>query len=138
MQPKGCENGLRLSNWNKFHCVLCKQSDQGRARLAPSLHAKQRKTKEDMATTARRRKSHPISHYWSLVKDIDDSQKMQLVTMLINSVKTADDGKAKRKLDANDYAGIWSDEEYMDADELVDTIRQARHFKDRTKFWDEL
>ena len=91
-----------------------------------------------MATTARRRKSHPISHYWSLVKDIDDSQKMQLVTMLINSVKTADDGKAKRKLDANDYAGIWSDEEYMDADELVDTIRQARHFKDRTKFWDEL
>lgn len=29
MQPKGCENGLRLSNLNKFDCV----------RLAPSLHA---------------------------------------------------------------------------------------------------
>jgi hypothetical protein len=28
LQPKGCENGRRLSNWNKFHCV----------RLAPSLH----------------------------------------------------------------------------------------------------
>ena len=28
MHPKGCENGLRLSNWNEFHCV----------RLAPSLH----------------------------------------------------------------------------------------------------
>ena len=28
LQPKGCENGLRLSNSNKFDCV----------RLAPSLH----------------------------------------------------------------------------------------------------
>ena len=60
--------------------------------------------------------------------------------MLVNSVKPAKAGdtKTKRKLDARDYAGIWSDDEYMDADELVDAIHNARHFKDRTKFWDEL
>ena len=28
-----------------------------------------------------------MSYYWSLVKDMDDSQKLELVTMLVNSVK---------------------------------------------------
>ena len=28
-----------------------------------------------------------MSYYWNLVKDIDDSQKLELVTMLIESVK---------------------------------------------------
>ena len=40
-------------------------------------------------TTRRRRASHPISHYWGLVKDMDDSQKLQLITMLAESVKPA-------------------------------------------------
>ena len=39
------------------------------------------------ATTARRRSAHPMSYYWSVVKDMDDSQKLELVTMLVNSVK---------------------------------------------------
>ena len=38
-------------------------------------------------TTARRRSAHPMSYYWSVVKDMDDSQKLELVTMLVNSVK---------------------------------------------------
>ena len=29
----------------------------------------------------------PIMHYWGMVKDLDDSQKLELVTMLVNSVK---------------------------------------------------
>ena len=33
LQPKGCENGLRLSNSNKFDCI----------RLAPSLHRQSNK-----------------------------------------------------------------------------------------------
>lgn len=28
-----------------------------------------------------------MSYYWSMVKDMDDSQKLELVTMLVNSVK---------------------------------------------------
>ena len=38
-------------------------------------------------TTARRRTTHPMSYYWDMVKDMDDSQKLELVTMLIESVK---------------------------------------------------
>lgn len=33
------------------------------------------------------RTSRPLAHYWNLVKDIDRSQKLELATMLINSVK---------------------------------------------------
>ncbi len=40
-----------------------------------------------MATTATRNTAHPISYYWGLVKDMDNSQKLELVTMLIDSVK---------------------------------------------------
>jgi hypothetical protein len=28
-----------------------------------------------------------MSYYWSVVKDMDDSQKLELVTMLVESVK---------------------------------------------------
>ena len=38
-------------------------------------------------TTARRRTAHPMSYYWGVVKDMDDSQKLELVTMLIESIK---------------------------------------------------
>lgn len=40
------------------------------------------------ATNARRRVNHPVSYYWDKVKDLDNSQKLELVTMLIESVKT--------------------------------------------------
>ena len=50
---------------------------------------------------------------------MDDSQKLQLVTMLVESVKPAKPEVKKRKPNIDDYFGIWSDEEYMDADELV-------------------
>ena len=42
-----------------------------------------------MATTTTRRQNsaHPMSYYWSVVKDMDDSQKLELVTMLVESVK---------------------------------------------------
>ncbi len=38
-------------------------------------------------TTDKRRKSRPMSYYWEVVKDLDNSQKLELVTMLVNSVK---------------------------------------------------
>ena len=40
-------------------------------------------------TTARRRTAHPMSYYWSLVKDMDDSQKKELAIMIIESIKPA-------------------------------------------------
>ncbi|MBQ7742594.1 MAG: hypothetical protein IJT90_06715 [Bacteroidaceae bacterium] len=41
-----------------------------------------------MATIpAKRHTSHPMSYYRQMVQDMDDSQKLELVTMLIESVK---------------------------------------------------
>lgn len=41
-----------------------------------------------MATkTARRHTAHPMSYYREMVKDMDDSQKLELVSILIESVK---------------------------------------------------
>lgn len=31
--------------------------------------------------------ARPMSYYWGVVKEMDDSQKLELVTMLIESVK---------------------------------------------------
>ena len=38
-------------------------------------------------TTARRRTAHPMSYYRKMVQDMDDSQKLELVSILIESVK---------------------------------------------------
>ena len=39
------------------------------------------------ARIAGRRNTHPMSYYWSMVKDMDDSQKLELITLLAESVK---------------------------------------------------
>ncbi len=95
-----------------------------------------------MSTTAvENHSATPVMYYWGMVKDLNDSQKLELVRMLVESLQAVmtSPKKAKRKkLDACNYAGIWSDDEYMDADELVKAIHDARHFKDSTNFWDEL
>ena len=39
------------------------------------------------STTARIRTAHPMSYYWDVVKDMDDSQKLELITLLAESVK---------------------------------------------------
>ena len=40
-------------------------------------------------TTSRRRSAHPMSYYWGMVKDMDDSQKLELITLLAESIKSA-------------------------------------------------
>ena len=77
----------------------------------------------EATTTRRRRAAHPISHYWGLVKDMDDSQKLELVTMLVSSVKPAkaepkeDENESAKKLTADDFAGAWAtmDDDMLDA-----------------------
>ena len=41
----------------------------------------------EATTTKRRRTSHPMSYYREMVKDMDNSQKLELVSILIESVK---------------------------------------------------
>lgn len=38
-------------------------------------------------TTARRRTVHPMSYYRKMVQEMDDSQKLELVSIIIDSVK---------------------------------------------------
>ena len=38
-------------------------------------------------TTAKKRSTHPMSYYWNVVKDMDDSQKLELITLLAESVR---------------------------------------------------
>ena len=68
-------------------------------------------------------------NYWELIKGASNEVKQALVKRLNNALRTTVTNKSKRKYTADDFAGIWSDEEFMDADELVKTIRDARHVK---------
>ena len=68
-------------------------------------------------TTARRQRStHPMSYYWGMVKDMDDSQKLELVTMLIESVKP---------IQTRPLADIPLDEEFADMDKELYTPEEA-------------
>ncbi|MCR4809043.1 MAG: hypothetical protein K5896_04190 [Prevotella sp.] len=43
----------------------------------------------ETTTGRRRRTAHPMSYYLKMVQDMDDSQKLELVSILIESVKPA-------------------------------------------------
>ena len=68
------------------------------------------------ATTARRRNAHPMSYYRDMVKDMDDSQKLELVTMLIDSIKPVSTAP---------LADIPTDEEFADMDKELYTPEEA-------------
>ena len=68
------------------------------------------------STNARRRTAHPMSYYWGVVKDMDDSQKLELVTMLIESVKPI---QTKNLFDAP------LEEDFPDMDKEVYTPEEA-------------
>lgn len=57
------------------------------------------------ATTARRRTAQPITRVWNLAKDLNYSEKLELVTMLIDSVKPkkADDLTMEEMLEGYPY-----------------------------------
>ena len=67
-------------------------------------------------TTARRRSTHPMSYYRNMVKDMDDSQKLELVTMLIDSIKPVSTAP---------LADIPTDEEFADMDKELYTPEEA-------------
>ena len=81
------------------------------------LHAKTIKRKKIMATTtARRRTSQPIMKAWNAVKGLDYSDKLELVTMLIDSIKPVSTAP---------LADIPMDEEFADMDKEMYTPEEA-------------
>ena len=80
-------------------------------------------------------------NYWNLIKDAGNEVKLALIKKLSDAVMTAVAEKKprKKKYTADDFAGMWSDEYFMDVDELNKLIRDGRHVKsNRDKIWDEL
>ena len=71
-----------------------------------------------MATTVARRRqtAHPMSYYWDVVKDMDDSQKLELVTMLVKSVNL---------LQTRSLSDIQLEEEFADMDKELYTPEEA-------------
>jgi hypothetical protein len=67
-------------------------------------------------TTTKRRSTRPMSYYWGVVKDLDDSQKLELVTMLIESVKP---------IQTNTLIDMPLDEEFSDMDKELYTPEEA-------------
>ena len=67
-------------------------------------------------TTTKRRSTRPMSYYWGVVKDMDDNQKLELVTMLIESVKP---------IQTNTLIDMPLDEEFSDMDKELYTPEEA-------------
>ena len=57
-----------------------------------------------------------MSYYWGVVKDMDDSQKLELVTMLIESVKP---------IQTRPLIDMPLDEEFTDMDKELYTPEEA-------------
>ena len=79
--------------------------------------------------------------YWNLIKDAGNEVKLALIKKLSDAVRpaVAEKKSRKKKYTADDFAGMWSDEYFMDVDELNKLIRDGRHVKsNRDKTWEEL
>ena len=67
-------------------------------------------------------------NYWNLIKDAGNEVKLALIKRLSDAVLPAVTQNVRKKnaVKAADFAGMWSDEEYMDADELIRVIYEDR------------
>ena len=54
-------------------------------------------------TTARRRTAYPMSYYWDVVKNMDDSQKLELISLLAESVKPSTSSSTEQLLEGYPY-----------------------------------
>ena len=69
--------------------------------------------------------------YWDLIKDAGNEVKLALIKKLSDAVRpaVAEKKPRKKKYTADDFAGMWTDEYFMDVDELNKLIRDGRHVK---------
>ena len=83
------------------------------------------------STTARRRRTtHPMSYYRKMVQDMDDSQKLELVSILIESVKP---------IQTRTVFDMPIEEEFYDMDKNLYTAEEAYELtmKDIKAIYDE-
>lgn len=83
------------------------------------------------STTARRRRTtHPMSYYRKMVQDMDDSQKLELISILIESVKP---------IQTRTVFDMPIEEEFYDMDKKLYTAEEAYELtmKDIKAIYDE-
>ena len=73
-------------------------------------------------TTARQRTANPFTRAWNLAKKLDDSEKLQLITLLAESVKPAVAGSRKSRL-YDPETGEYLNDETM---KLIEDVRSGK------------
>ena len=68
--------------------------------------------------------SRKIGYRWNTLKYLDNNTKIDLITLLMQSLK---DSEEKKPVPASKYYGIWGDDG-MSAEEFVDAIKAERKF----------
>ena len=63
--------------------------------------------------------------YWNIVKHLTDSDKLDLIVLLSQSLK---EGNKKPSFHAKDFYGVWGDDGYT-TEEFIGEIKNARSFK---------
>ena len=90
-----------------------------------------------MTSLALKRES---DNYWNLIKDASNEVKLALIKRLSDALRpaVAEKKARKKKYTIDDFAGGWSDEYFIDVDEINKAIRDGRHVKSgRDEFWDK-
>lgn len=80
-----------------------------------------------METTVERtyNNNSSIMHYWGLVKNLDDNLKLELVSMLISSMRLSSvDGEEEREKGFRSLSGCWANDHGDDDIEAI--IRKDR------------
>ena len=91
-----------------------------------------------MATTARRRTTQPIIKAWNVIKGLDYSDKLELVTMIIESVQHAkDDMSMEEMLEGYPYKRYTKAELNAMLDEAEANFAAGRGIPDE-EAWDDL
>ena len=81
------------------------------------------------------------NNYWDLIKDAGNEVKLALIKRLSDALALTlvERNTRRKKYTADDFAGIWDDENYMAAEDINKAIRDARHVKsNRDEIWDKL
>ena len=88
-------------------------------------------------TTARRRTTHPMSYYRKMVQDMDDSQKLELVSIIIDSMKQSSSYSTEQLLDGYPYKRYTKTELNAMLDEAEANFEAGLGIPDE-EAWDDL
>ena len=80
---------------------------------------------EQMNTNALVTPSPTSAKYWSVLKDLSNSVKLELITLLSNSVANSVSGASNEKGWTKSFAGRWEDD--RTAEEVIEDIRNSRN-----------